>query len=319
MGVLGGRSIYDDLAAIRDDGQLGLRFLVYFRHHLLAEVVEAGLRSGDGDASLRVGGLKLFLDGTLGSLTADMLTEYDSRPGYRGLPTLEYEEYRELITRAAEAGLATAVHCIGDAANRKALDGFELLRSRRGSRELRHRIEHVQLIDRADLPRFRELGVLASMQPIHASADMAVAQEHWGDRTDRAYAWRSILDSGAALVFGSDAPIETLDVLAGIHTAVTRQDQAGTPPGGWHPEQCISLEEALAAYTEGPARAAGLSDVLGRLAPGRKADLVVLDRSPHDVAPDELIDLQVKATMIDGMWVWQAPESDLPGPRFSGD
>jgi len=308
--------LYDDLAALREEGRLGLRVVWYVMDDALDEAVGRGMTSGHGDAWLAVGGLKLFLDGTLGSQTADMIAPFEGQPGNRGIATMDFETFCDLAARAADAGLATAVHCIGDGANRKALDGFALVRRTRSQAvgRLRHRIEHAQIVAREDFGRFAALGVVASMQPIHATVDMPVADRYWGPRTDRAYAWRSVLASGARLAFGSDAPIETHDVMAGLHAAVTRQDAGGLPAGGWHPEQRLTVAEALAAYTLGAAWAGGQEAHLGSIEAGKSADLVVVDRDPFAVPPAELRDVRVLGTMIEGAWVWQAPGAALGGP-----
>ena len=200
-------------------------------------MIEAGLRSGEGDAWLRVGGLKLFLDGTLGSRTAHMLSPFEDAQSLgtpNGVPVIDPETFAELVERAARSGLSTAVHAIGDAANRVALDGFEAVASRLPSQSsgLRQRIEHAQLLDPADICRFRAQNVVASMQPIHAMADHEVADAAWGERATNGYAWRSLIDSGAHVAFGSDAPIETLSVLAGINAAVRRQNLSNMPKEG---------------------------------------------------------------------------------------
>ncbi len=305
MGVLSGEPVFHDLAALREVGDLGLRFVWYLRSDDLDEAIGLGLSSRMGDPWLRVGGLKLFLDGTLGSLTAHMLDDFENEPGNRGIPTLDDETFLYLAGRAARAGLSSAVHCIGDAANRRALDGFQLLREEVTRPAIRQRIEHAQLLDPVDIPRFAELDVTASMQPIHATQDMHQADRHWGERCDRAYAWRSVLESGASLAFGSDAPIESISVVEGLHAAVTRTDASGRPPGGWYPNQSLTIEQALRAYTKGPAAASSQESDLGDLAAGKLADLVVLDRSPFGLPADELLQLNVMATMIDGEWVWK--------------
>jgi hypothetical protein len=313
----GPAALFRDLAALRDAGDLGLRFVWYLPREALDEAIGLGLRSGLGDAWLRVGGLKLYLDGTLGSQTADLLDAYEGTPGRRGVPTLDALEFTELVRRATGAGLATAVHAIGDGANRKALDGFAAVPNGRGGdgRTLRRRIEHCQLVAPGDIRRFADLGVIASVQPIHLVADMALAERYWGARTAHAYAWRSFLDAGATLAFGSDAPVESLSVFAGIYAAVSRQGSAGLPRSGWHPEQRLTVHEAIQGYTTGPASASGQEDELGTLQTGRRADLIVVDRDPFTVAPRELASLRVLATMIDGIWVWQAHDVDLAGPR----
>lgn len=312
----GRRSIFRDLAVLRDAGSLGLRFVWYLPRDELDRAIGMGLRSGLGDEWMRVGGLKLFLDGTLGSQTADMLAPYEDQPDNRGLEVMDGDTFLELIDRAARAGLATAVHAIGDRANRRALDGFQTLREGLPSASaLRMRIEHAQLLAAEDLPRFARLGVTASMQPIHATADMEAAERHWGARSALAYAWRGLREAGADLAFGSDAPIEPLDVFAGIYAAVARRRPGGDPPGGWHPEQRVELSTALRAYTRGAAAATGQESLLGSLAAGKCADLIVLDRDPLAVPTEQLPALGVQATMIEGVWVWQRPDVELGGPR----
>lgn len=309
-----GHAVFRDLATIREAGDLGLRFAWYLPEPELDEAIGLGLRSGLGDEWLRVGGLKLFLDGTLGAQTAAMLAPYEDQPGNTGIDVLDPARLADLVARAACAGLATAAHAIGDRACRNALDAMAAAR-RATPAPLRHRIEHVQLVGPGDGPRFAELDVVASMQPIHATVDMPIAERHWGARTARAYPWRSLLDGGARLAFGSDAPIETLDVFAGIHAALTRQTADGTPRGGWHPEQRLGIVQALRAYTLDAAWAAGQEVDLGSLEAGKCADLIVLDRDPLDVAPRDLPGVRVLGTMIEGVWVWQAPGTDLAGPR----
>ena len=312
---LGRRSLFRDLATLREAGALGARFVWYLQEDELEEALGLGLRSGMGDHWLRIGGLKLFLDGTLGSQTADMLAPYEGQPDNRGLPTMDGERFNDLVARATDAGLATAVHAIGDRANRRALDGFAAVAGRAATSGLRQRIEHAQLLAPQDIHRFAELGVAASMQPIHATADMAMADRYWGARAAGAYAWRALRDAGALMAFGSDAPIESLDVFAGVHAAVTRQDDKGRPAGGWRSEQCIGVRHALAAYTIGAACAAGVESDLGSLELGKRADLIVLDRDPLEVLPEEIPKVQVLGTMIEGVWVWQASGAQLGGPR----
>lgn len=316
----GDSALFRDLATLRDAGELGLRFVWYIPQAGLDEAIGLGLRSGLGDDWLRVGGLKLFLDGTLGSQTAQMLSPYEGSADNFGTEVLGDEAFRSVLARAARQGLTTAVHAIGDAAVRRALDGFAAVPPGRAGdgRAQRRRIEHCQLVDPADLPRFADLQVIASVQPVHMIADMEVAERHWGSRCASAYAWRSLLDHGATLAFGSDAPVERLDVFAGLHAAVTRTGPGRQPRGGWFPEQRITTQEALRAYTVGPALAAGTEESLGALMPGRQADLILLDRDPlADDLPD-LLGTRVLATMIEGIWVWQAPGVDLAGPRHAG-
>ncbi len=171
----------------------------------------------------------------------------------------------------------------------------------------RHRIEHVQLIHPDDIPRLAELGVVASMQPIHATSDYRMADRYWGARARWSYNWRVQIEAGAALAFGSDSPVETFDPRQGIYAALTRRRPDGSPgPDGWYPEGRLVLDEALRAYTFGPAYAAGLEDRLGKLAPGYLADLIVLDRDWYTVPPEEILQSQIVGTMVGGVWRWRA-------------
>jgi predicted amidohydrolase YtcJ len=201
-------------------------------------------------------------------------------------------------------------HAIGDRALHEILDGYEQLRSyerERGLPALRHRIEHVQIIHPDDARRLGKLGIIASMQPIHATSDMLAAEKYWGERVNLAYAWQTQLDAGAILAFGSDAPVESPNPFWGLHAAVTRRRTDGSPgPDGWHPEQRLTMREALEGYTIGAAYAAGLEDRLGRLSPGFYADLIVLEKDPFTCPPDDLLTMQSAATMLGGEWLWQA-------------
>lgn len=269
------------------------------------------LPSNSGHPLLQTGALKIFADGALGSRTAAMLEPFAGSSN-RGVVVTPAEELRNLIAGAAGQGLACAIHAIGDAANRHVLDAFAATRDQWEPRHLRQRIEHVQLLHPADLPRLAQLGVIASMQPIHATADMELADQYWGGRSRLGYAWRSVLAGGAALAFGSDCPVEPLDVLAGLHAAVTRQRAEGTPPGGWYPEQCLTLSEAVQAYTLGAAYAAGREAELGTLAPGKLADITVLDRDIFALPAEALLDTAVQATIVGGTVAYQRDGATRP-------
>lgn len=288
------------LQRLRARGALALRTVATVPDHLLDASAEAGMRTGLGDEMLRVGPVKIFADGTLGSQTASMLAPFDGQPGNVGIVVRPAAELDRLVGRAVEAGLWTAVHAIGDRANRETLDAFErhLDASRRAG--ARHRIEHVQLLHPDDLPRLARLGVVASMQPIHATADRDIADRYWGPRARWAYAWRSLASSGAVLAFGSDAPVETPDPWRGLYAAVTRRRE--DEPGGraWYPEECLTLEEAFRAYTQGAAWSAGTEAWQGILAPGKVADFIVVDRDPHAKDPEELLRVTVLATVVGG-------------------
>lgn len=282
--------------------RLRIRIVKYVRLESLDAVLEAGLRSGLGDDYLRFGGLKLFADGALGARTAAMFAPYEEEPDNTGLLTLDPEQLLEIARRAASGGLALAVHAIGDRTNHLVLDVLTSVKDL--APHLRHRVEHVQLITPEDQQRLAQGGFIASMQPTHAIHDMKMADRYWGDRSRHAYTWRSLQNAGVPLAFGSDAPIEIFDPFLGLYAAVTRRSEMDGSPGpdGWHPEQRLSLPEALHAFTFGGAYAAGLEQRLGYLLPGYHADLVVLDRDIFRIPPGGLLDTQVTRVMIGGEW-----------------
>jgi predicted amidohydrolase YtcJ len=302
--------------ALRREGRLGLRVLQYLPAAALGAARAADDRLGRDDPWLRIGGIKLFVDGALGSRTAWMLDPYLGSDD-RGVAALAPDELRRTLSAAEHAGLACAIHAIGDRAVRETLDALEARRlsppdSPRAARS-RHRIEHLQLLHPDDLPRLARSGAIASMQPIHATSDLEIAHRHWGaPRVELAYAWRSVLASGAPLCFGSDAPVESLSVLAGIHAAVTRRRHDGTPgPGGFVPTQRLSPREALAAYTIGAATAAGEEDRRGILRAGMLGDATVLSRDILSCPPEALLETLVEATVLDGRLVFQREASVL--------
>jgi hypothetical protein len=218
------------------------------------------------------------------------------------------------VRQASQAGLSSTIHAIGDKANHDVLDVFETVRSeekQRGDSRLRHRIEHVQVLHPNDFERLAKIDVIASMQPIHATSDMLMSDKFWGKRSAGAYAWRTQLDAGARLAFGSDAPVETFDPLAGIHAAVTRRRADGSPaPNGWYPEQRLSVHEAVLAYTMGAAYASYEEDRKGSLTPGKLADLVILDRDIFKIDPMDILHARVVGTIIDGRFAWRDSSLD---------
>jgi predicted amidohydrolase YtcJ len=288
-GWLGAFEVFQRL---QEEGSLTLRVWQSFPAGLLPQLRALGIRSGFGNHMLRFGYLKVFMDGTLGSATALLLdgsgTEITSRV-----------ELEEIVREGAEAGWPVGVHAIGDAANRAALDAFGATRSVWEPLGLRPRIEHAQLLDAVDVPRFAALGVAASVQFSHAPSDRDLADRLWEGR-EGAYAFRSLRDAGTPLMNGSDAPVEELDPLLGIRAGVLRtlDDRPA-----WRPEQAVTIEEALEATCVAPAWLSHDEARRGRLTPGMLADLVVLDRDPVTCAPEELPDVQVVATMLGGRWV----------------
>lgn len=287
---------------LRRQGRQRVRIVKYIRLEALEAALELGLRSGYGDDMLHFGGLKLFADGALGARTAALFAPYEEEPDNVGLLTLEPERLHEIARTAASGGLAMAIHAIGDRANHIVLDALEAARELNPT--LRHRIEHVQMITEEDQHRLARNGVVASMQPTHAIHDMEMSERYWGQRSRLAYAWRSVREAGAVLAFGSDAPIEIFDPFLGMYAAVTRRSEGDGAPGpeGWYPEQRLSLNQALDAFTAGAAYAAGLEDRLGRLLPGYNADLIVLDRDIFVLPPEALLETRVERAMVGGTW-----------------
>jgi predicted amidohydrolase YtcJ len=295
---------FEVFARLRERDELSLRVWQSFPWDRLDELRALGIRSGVGDDLLRIGYLKGFMDGTLGSATARLLDG-------SGVEITSRAQLEEVVRRAADAHFPVAVHAIGDAANRDALDAFAATREAWRAAGLRPRIEHAQLLAAEDVARFAEIGVAASVQFSHAPSDRDLADRLWEGR-DGAYAYRSLLDAGALLANGSDAPVEELDPLAGIVAGVRRTLDERPP---WRPEQAVTIAEALRAATVAPAWLEGQERRRGELRPGMLADLVILDRDPFTCPPEELSGLHVLATMVGGRWTHLAPEG--PGDSLS--
>jgi predicted amidohydrolase YtcJ len=296
-GWLGAQRVFQRLYEQR---ALTVRVWQSLPYEQLDELERLGLRSGIGDDHLRLGYLKAFMDGTLGSGTAWMLDG-------SGIVITSREELESVVRRAARAGWPVAVHAIGDAANRAALDAFEATREDWSTLGVPPRVEHAQLLHPDDLGRFSRLGVACSVQFSHAPSDRELADARWSGKGDGAYAFRSLWESGALVANGSDAPIEELDPLLGIRAGVLRTLDERPP---WHDEQRLTVEQALLASTVNPARLCGDGNRRGRLLPGFLADLVVLDRDPLARPPDELASVGVVATMVGGRWVHGPPPWD---------
>jgi predicted amidohydrolase YtcJ len=296
-GWLGALGVWQRLAA---EGSLSLRVWQSLPHERIGELAALGIRSGFGDELVRIGYVKAFMDGTLGSQTARMLDG-------GGVEITSGDALAEIIRRAAAAALPLAVHAIGDRANREALDAFEATQDAWRPLGLRPRIEHAQLLSANDLPRFATLGVAASVQFGHAPSDRDLADRFWSGKTDGAYAYRSLWESGAVVANGSDAPIEELDPWAGVCAGVLRTVDERP---AWHPEQRLTLERALLATCVNPSWLASDERRRGKLLPGYLADLVVIDRDPFELAPGQLPEVHVVATMLGGRWVHNPPPWD---------
>jgi predicted amidohydrolase YtcJ len=298
----------DDWESIRrlgDTGRLRIRITSYGLGVDTALTIAGSQPTGWlYDGRLRMIGIKLFADGALGSRGAWLKQPYTDMPGTRGLQFMDDAKLKNLMSRAAMDGFQVAVHAIGDAANAQVLDAIEEL-SATYEGDRRWRIEHAQIVDPTDLPRFATYHVVASMQPTHATSDHLMAVKRLGPgRLKGAYAWRTMLDNHVTLAFGSDYPVESPNPFPGMADAVTREDAAGDPPGGFLPEQKITLTEALSAFTIGAAFAAKAEDRIGSLEPGHYADFILLDRDPFQVDSHALRETKVLETWIGGVRAW---------------
>jgi predicted amidohydrolase YtcJ len=272
-------------------------------------VADSVKANGPGDDWIRVAGVKGFVDGSLGSGTALFFEPYADDPSTFGLMVTPEESLRAWIGAADSAGLQVVVHAIGERANALLLDIYDSVFAAHGQRDRRFRDEHAQHLRPQDVPRFAQLGVLASMQPYHAADDGRWAIKRLGpDRVKHSYVFRSLLDHGARLSFGSDWSVAPLDPMLGIAAAVTRQTLDGKNPGGWIPEEKISVDEALHAYSTGDAYAMFAEHTIGMLKPGFKADLLLLDRDLTTIRPDDLWQAKVRTTVVGGKVVYQAEQ-----------
>lgn len=300
---------FSALQRLDRDDVLRLRVIKGIPFEMLPNAVALGLQTGFGSSYLRIGSIKMFADGALGPRTAAMLQAYKGEPENTGYLLLDSEQIFEAGLQASKSRLSLAIHAIGDRANHEVLNAYTQLRQYENEQHLphlRHRIEHVQILHPDDYDRLAQLGVIASVQPIHATSDMYMADRYWGERSKGAYAFKTLHTAGTALAFGSDAPVEQPNPFLGLHAAVTRQRSGGEPrTEGWYPEQKLSLMDALQGFTTGPAFAAYLEHRLGRLIPGFYADLIVLPSDPFGLPPEELCRIQPLATMVGGEWVWE--------------
>jgi predicted amidohydrolase YtcJ len=297
-----------------DAGKLTLRIDAYANGdgQALADLCEHGAYRHPG-GRLEMRGVKLFIDGALGSRGAALLADYSDEPGNRGLLVTDPKTYEGIVRKAKGCHLQVATHAIGDRGNRIVLDTYERVLGDDAKSDHRWRIEHAQIVSPEDIPRFAPLGIIASMQPTHATSDMPWAEERLGkERLFGAYAWQRFLHSGAHLALGSDFPVESPDPRLGLYAAVTRQDRDGQPPGGWLPEQRLSAAEALRGFTADAAYAGFDENEVGKLAPGMRADFVVLAEDPLAVPASQLDDLQIESTWVDGKPVYEAKKPESP-------
>ncbi len=297
-----------DLASYRrleKAGRMTLRVAVYLDLSQWRAVADTIRRSGPGDDWVKIGGLKGYVDGSAGSRTAYFFEPYADSAGYAGLMQYAEPDLRSWIGNADSAGLQVTVHAIGDRANAIILDIYDSVAKAHGARDRRFRVEHAQHLRPQDIPRFGQLGVIASMQPYHAIDDGRWVEGRIGPvRIKTTYAFRTLLDTGAKLGFGSDWTVAPLDPIVGVYAAVTRRTLDGKHPSGWVPEQMITVGEALRAYTEGNAYATFNEKKWGTLAPGYDADLVVVDRNLFTMPPDSLDRAMVSYTVVGGRVVY---------------
>ena len=321
MGLTGvhdfdGARCFSALQYLHENNELKLRVIKGIPLIEMDHAIHLGLRSGFGDDWLRIGNIKIFSDGALGPRTAAMLQPYENEPDNDGMLLIDSEELFETGIAAIENGFSLAVHAIGDRANHEVLIALNKLKeyeislqkrtNDKNRPKLRHRIEHVQIIHPDDSRQLAATGAIASMQPIHATSDMHMADRFWGKRSATSYAWRLLKDLGASLAFGSDAPVESPNPFLGLHAAVTRRRTDGSPgEEGWYPDQRLTVMEALEGYTKGAAYAAGMEDYLGMLAPGYLGDLLVLEDDPFSHQPDSLWNIRPVATLVGGEWVYR--------------
>jgi predicted amidohydrolase YtcJ len=302
------------LQSLYQDEKLEIRVRKHIPFDHLDVFINAGLRTGFGDDWLDIGGVKLFSDGALGPQTAAMLKPFDSSQN-SGTLLMDQDDLFKIGEHAVTHGVSLAVHAIGDRANREVLDAYQRLRAfeqAHGMPHLNHRIEHVQIIDPTDLSRLADLDIIASVQPIHAPSDMFMADRFLGSRANNAYAYRSILETGAIYVLGSDTPVEPFNPFLGLHAAVTRRRADGSPgPQGWQPKQCLTLEEALIGFSHTPASIAGRGNRLGRIAPGYHADFIILGMDPFKIDSHELYQITPQATFIAGECKYQSEDMQV--------
>jgi predicted amidohydrolase YtcJ len=307
MGGEDGKPAFQAYQRLRANEELPLRLWMHIPYERLEHAIALGLRTGFGDDHLQVGHVKLFSDGSQGARTAWMLEPYQD-VDHTGMPLTPMDEIARAVFQADRAGLAVAIHAIGDRANRELIGVFEEVLQHHKPAIARpsapHRIEHVQNIRPEDLSRLARLGVIASVQPIHATDDMPMLEQSVGERGRYCYVFKDMLDAGITLALGSDCPVADPNPFYGIHAAVTRQNKDQHPTGGWYPAQKLTVEQAVWGYTMGPTMATGRQAHQGTLTPGKLGDLIVVDRDIFNINPAEIANTQVRMTILGGQVVY---------------
>ncbi len=295
---------YDLFQRLQADGELTLRAAFWIPVRELDSIVSQGLTSGSGDDFVRFGGVKMYADGSLGSQTALMFEPFEGSADNLGIQATSQEELTENTIRAAQVGISVAIHAIGDRAVHQSLNAIEQSRQQvKDEGKLRHRIEHVQLLHPKDVERFAELGVIASVQPVHAPADTDIAERYWGKRSKFAYVFKTLLKTGARVVFGSDAPIESIDPWKGIHAAVCRK-RIGAKQS-WYPEERLTVTEAISGFTCWASYASYDENHKGSIEVEKPADMVVLSQDPFQADPDEIPNTKAELTILGGKIVFE--------------
>jgi hypothetical protein len=314
MGGLEGAAALTAWQRLRQSGDLNLRCWVTLPGEHLEEAIALGLRTGFGDECLRIGHVKFFADGGMGARTAWMIDPYLDA-GW-GMPLIPMDQLEQKVFNAECAGLSAAVHAVGDRTNHELIRMFAKLQVKRGNLAdagrdrpaLAHRIEHLQMVRAEDLARLAQLDVVASMQPHNAILDMAMIDACVGRNGRYTYAFGEVMANGIPVCFSSDAPVCDPSPLVGIHAAVTRQGKDGRPPGGWYPNQRVSVAQAVRSYTRTPAWASGVDHEQGSITPGKRADIVILDRDIYEIDPMDIINARIILTVFDGRIVHRAAD-----------
>jgi predicted amidohydrolase YtcJ len=288
---------------IKEKGFLSLRVFMMLAPGDVDSAVALGLKTGYGDDIITLGSLKLYMDGSLGSQSAWMFSPYENQPTNKGIRALSDDELDMYFEKTHIKNISLAVHAIGDQANAEALTFFARKQAVSKKLKLSHRIEHAQLLRKSDISRFRKFNVAASMQPVHIIADRDLADKYWGRRAKLAYAVNSLLESGAAVGFGSDAPIEDPNPMLGIYAAIARKKPGDDRPG-WYPEQAIKLPRAIEAYTRGSAHICSWADKAGELKPGAYADFAVVSEDIFKIKQDQIPGVKALATIFNGEIVY---------------
>lgn len=272
------------------------------------KMAENGIIESYADDLLSLRSVKISADGALGSRGAALLEDYHDEPGNKGLLFYDQQQLNEMVLKGASAGFQMNIHAIGDAANRQVLDAFEYTFEQLDNQhELRHRIEHAQIVSPEDIPRFLDYSLIASMQQTHATSDMNMAEDRIGpDRIKTAYAWQTFLNQGTVIAAGSDFPVEDVNPFYGLYSAVTRQDHEGMPPGGWYSEQKMSRIEALRSFTIDAAYAAHQEQILGTLEKGKWADFILIDKDFFEIPASDIWEIEVLQTWVAGKKVYDS-------------